>query len=143
MNSKYIKRFDKIMHVASRHVKEFKADIEALFPKGITSTELSIIKCVSTQPDIIIKEISESLSLPGSTLTSAIDRLEERQLIKRVMSKRNKRSFGLELTPEGIEINKIHEKAEKVIWNKILGALNSDEEREVFLTLLETISKEL
>jgi DNA-binding MarR family transcriptional regulator len=79
--------------------------------------------------------------LPGSTLTSVIDRLEQRGLINRVVSKRNRRSYALELTQEDIRISALHEAAEKILWGKLLGSLSDDNERDTFIGLMERISK--
>jgi DNA-binding MarR family transcriptional regulator len=133
---------DKAMHNLYKHYKNYKSDMESLFPEGITSTELDIIKIVFSQPEIIIKEVGEYLGLAGSTLTSAIDRLEQKKLLKRVVSARNRRSFGLELTQEGIQINTIHQDAERQIWRRILGKFDTDQERQLFLKLLDIISQE-
>lgn len=141
VNPEQIVKLDEIMHTIQKRYKNYQTDIEALFPEGITSTELSIIKIVNSKPEIIIKEVSEYLDLAGSTLTSAIDRLEKRKLMRRVVSTRNRRSFGLELTEEGIRINTLHEAAERQIWSRILGKLENEQERETFLRLLEAISE--
>ncbi len=141
VNPEQIVKLDEIMHTIQKRYKNYQTDIEALFPEGITSTELSIIKIVNSRPEIIIKEVSEYLDLAGSTLTSAIDRLEKRKLMRRVVSTRNRRSFGLELTEEGIRINTLHEAAERQIWSRILGKLENEQERETFLRLLEAISE--
>lgn len=133
-------QMDQIMHDLLRRYKNIQSDIESLFPEGMTSLELSIIKAVNANPEIIIKEISEYLALPGSTLTSAIDRLEQKNLIRRVVSKRNKRSLGLELTKDGARINAIHENAEQQIWRRILAKFQTNDEREAFLKLLKVIS---
>lgn len=143
INQEYINQLDDIMHRALKHYKDYQTDMSALYPESITSTELSIIKIVNIKPDIIIKEVSESLSVPGSTLTSAIDRLEQKKLIKRIISKKNRHSFGLELTEEGKKLNAEHEDAEKQVWYKLLSLLDNDKERESLIYLLSSIVNKL
>ena len=46
-----------------------------------------------------------------STLTGVIDRLERRGLARRAVNARDRRSFVLELTPEGVEAAKTVEEA--------------------------------
>lgn len=135
----HIERFDEIIHAILKHYKDYTDEICALYPQGITSTELSIIKVVCSKPEIILKEVSESLAVPGSTLTSAIDRLEHKNLLERVISRKNRHSFGLKLTDDGIKLNALHEEAERRIWRRILSQLTSDEERESLITLLGKI----
>jgi len=133
----------KSMYNIYKQYKNYQSDAESLFPEGITSTELSIIQIVNERPEIIIKEVSEYLELPGSTLTSAIDRLEQKKLIRRIVSQRNRRSLGLELTDAGREINVIHEKAEQKIGRRILSRFDNSEDRETFLRLLGVLATEI
>lgn len=143
INNEQYERFDVAMHVIFKSLRKLQGDIYTMFPKGITSAELSVLKVIVKYPDAILKEIGEYLDIPGSTLTSVIDRLEERALIKRVVSKRNRRSYALELTDEGISISKQHEEAEKIVWKKFLASLSDEDEREILIKLLEKISKEM
>lgn len=55
--------------------------------------------------------------------------------------KKDRRSFGLELTEEGLRLHLKHEEAEQLIWEKILSSLSNDEERESFLFFLQRIIK--
>ena len=61
--------------------------------EGITPLELHILKLVAERPDTILIEIRKLLGIPHSTLTSAIDRLERRSLLRRAVSHR-RRSGG-------------------------------------------------
>lgn len=143
IKQEYIDQLVDLVHTALKHYKKYKTDLSALYPQGITSTELSVIKIVHEKPDIILKEVSKSLEIPGSTLTSVIDRLEQKKLIIRTVSKKNRHSFGLELTEEGEKINAEHEKEEKQIWHKTLSLLDSDEDIESLVNLLTKIVNKL
>ncbi|MFT4005961.1 MAG: MarR family winged helix-turn-helix transcriptional regulator [Lacrimispora sp.] len=143
IKQKYVDQLDCLMHEILKHYKDYQTCMCALYPQGITSTELSVIKIVHLKPDIVIKEVSEHLSIPGSTLTSVIDRLEQKKLIIRTVSKRNRHSFGMELTEEGIKLNAEHENAERQIWCKVLSLLDSDHDREMLIQLLTTMVNKL
>lgn len=142
IKKEHIKKLDILIHSAYKHLKHSQINLESQLLQGITSTELSVLSIVDEKPDIILKEISERLDLPASTLTSAVDRLEQRNLIKRTISKKDRRSFGLELTETGLRLHLEHEESEQLVWEKILGSLSNDEERESFLFFLEKIIKE-
>lgn len=129
------------MHKIYIRLRQLHGDIDTMFPGGITSSELSVLKVASKYHDAVLKEISKYLDLPGSTLTSIVDRLEKRNLVKRVISKKNRRSYVLELTQEGIKISELHESAEEQLWEKVLGALDADSERDTLINLLDKISK--
>ncbi|SKC80951.1 MarR family winged helix-turn-helix transcriptional regulator [Maledivibacter halophilus] len=110
--------------------------------KGVTTIEISILEIIHKNPDIILREIVNILGIPNSTLTNAINRLEKRNLVNRTISKRDKRSFGLELTQEGKLAQKEHKNGEKLLWQKLLNPLEK-EERTVFLRCLRKIANNL
>lgn len=116
-------------------------DIEAKYPniQGLSTNELSIIRIISEREEVIIKDILEALDIPKSTLTSIIDRLENRNLISRAISKRDRRSYKLELTEDGKIAQNEHIKFEKEVYGKIMISLDTYEEREDFLRLIRKI----
>ncbi|AZV56489.1 MarR family winged helix-turn-helix transcriptional regulator [Clostridium sp. AWRP] len=134
-------KFDTIMHKIYKRLVQLHGDIDTMFPNGITSSELSVLKVANKYPDAVLKEISKYLDLPGSTLTSIVDRLEKRNLVKRVISKKNRRSYVLELTKEGIKISDLHETCEQELWKRVLGSLSENSERDTLINLLDKIYK--
>ncbi len=92
---------------------------------------------------LILKEIREELGIPQSTLTSAIDRLENRGLVRRMISDRDRRSFVPEVTGAGRRVQKKHDRIDEEVAAKLLGLLDTEEEREAFLQMLTKISKKL
>ena len=111
--------------------------------KKITPVELHVLKLVCERPDLILKEIREELGIPQSTLTSAIDRLEKRGLVRRVISDRDRRSFVPEVTAAGRRVQKEHDRIDEQVAARLLDLLDTEEEREAFLRMLTKISKKL
>lgn len=116
-------------------------------PKGASSIlrELSpvaigVICLVARKPDIILREISSELALPKTTLTSLIDRMEQRGFLHRTINPRDRRSYGLELTELGRQVQQEQAAYERRVCERILGALDIDDEREQFLGLLRKIA---
>lgn len=105
--------------------------------EGATALELNILKIVQKNPDIILREIGGLLKIPSSTLTSAVNRLEKRKLIKRIISERDLRSFGLELTSEGKQALDEHRKQEEMLINSMLSVFEDSKEREDFIMLFK------
>ncbi|EMS73396.1 MarR family winged helix-turn-helix transcriptional regulator [Ruminiclostridium cellobioparum] len=141
IKKEHIKMLDSLMHLFYKRMNNFNVEINSTYFQGVTSIEISILGIVGESPDVILKEIGEQLQVPASTLTNAVDRLENRNLLMRSISKRDRRSFGLILTDEGRKLYQEHEKAEQITWNKILGTLESDEEVELFLSLMKKIAE--
>lgn len=116
-------------------------DIEAKYTriKGLSDNEISIIRIISEKEEVIIRDIIEILNIPKSTLTNMIDRLEKRNLIRRSISKRDRRSYKLELTEEGKKAQEEHIKFEEEIYGKIIISLDTYEERENLLNIMRKI----
>ncbi len=110
---------------------------------GLSSIEVSVLSIIEKNPDVILKDIIKILGIPGSTLTNAIDRLEKRGLIKRVISKRDRRSFGLELTEDGHLAQNEHKNSEEILWHKILSSYNTVNERKELIRLLGKLADNL
>jgi DNA-binding MarR family transcriptional regulator len=107
--------------------------------KELTTVDLIILTEIAQKPDIILKEIRAVTQLPNSTLTSVIDRLERRGLLKRVITERDRRSYGLMLTADGQRVYQAHFEFENHLFTAILQCLDSDAERALFLRLLGKI----
>lgn len=132
-----IERFHTIYH---RMVKQSLT--ESSYPnelKPLGTIDISVINLIATAPGIIVKEIAGKLNIPNSTLTSSLNRLEKQGLANRVISPRDRRSFGLELTEKGWKIQNIHLNFETSYFESILKKLDGDEERDTFLHLLDKI----
>lgn len=99
--------------------------------QGLSTVEISVLVIASRKPDVILKEILGILEIPASTLTSAVDRLERRGLLRRVISPRDRRSYGLELTDAGLQAQEEHGKAEEVVLRRVLGAYTPEERSEL------------
>ena len=138
-STKHIEEFSELWHLMMK--KSNFSKIEEQFPRinGLTTIEISIISIVSKNPDVILGEIVSSLDIPKSTLTNAIDRLEKRNYINRIISKRDRRSYGLELTEEGHIAQREHIDFEYTVYGRLLNALDTDEEKQELFKLLRKI----
>ncbi|OOM82293.1 HTH-type transcriptional regulator MhqR [Clostridium puniceum] len=116
-------------------------DIESRYSniQGLSTNELAIIRIISEKDEVIIKDILEALNIPKSTLTSIIDKLEKRNFVIRAISKRDRRSYKLELTEKGKVAQDEHIKFEEEVYGNIIISLDTYEEREDFLKLLRKI----
>lgn len=108
--------------------------------KGMTQLDLHILKMIAERPNIILKDICDRLHIPNSTLTSAINRLEERGLLKRLISQRDRRSYGLELTDKGWTIKREHDRVDRLIAEQVFAALEDESEAQTLVRLLEKVS---
>lgn len=142
-HTNHIELLSKLWHrlVKLTQYQEMEWEFERI--KDLSPLEIGIISLVSRRPDIIFREICEEFCLPKSTLTNVIDRLERRRYLKRTISQRDRRTFGLELSEEGALAQKEHLEYEKKIYSKIINALESEEDKLMLLSLVGKIVENL
>ena len=139
-NDKQIEELSSLWHAILNGSKYRQIEEKYKRLNELTTIEIGIIKIISQKEDVMIKEICFILQIPKSTLTNAINRLEKRNYIKRVISKKDRRSFGLELTESGKLVQQEHIDFEKYIYGQFLNSLDTYEEREELLKLLGKIA---
>src|SRR5690349_16340004 len=66
--------------------------------------DLGVLSFAELKAEHTIGEIREFLEVPQGTLTSVINRLEKRGLLRRATNPKDKRSYRIELTAEGVEV---------------------------------------
>lgn len=68
---------------------------------GITGPQLLVLQELKADPGITAKRVSDLVNLSQATVTSILDRLENKQLISRVRSESDRRRIALYLTETG------------------------------------------
>jgi len=102
---------------------------------GIGYLDLHAMAFIEEQPDHTLAAIRDYLQVPQSTLTSIIDRLEQRGLVRREVHPTDRRSYRIELTGRGLDVQREHHRVERLIMRKILDALASPADRARFVAL--------
>ena len=83
-----------------RVVDHLSAELREL---GLTPGEVNALAHLRSEAPRSVAELQTLTGQRPSTLTGVIDRLERRELVRRAVNARDRRSFVLELTPEGIQ----------------------------------------
>lgn len=68
---------------------------------GLTIPQVMVLRAIETLGDVTVKRISNDVSLSQATVTTILNRLEERQLVERVRSTVDKRVVNARLTEKG------------------------------------------
>jgi len=68
---------------------------------GVTGPQLLVLQELARKKGVTAKDVSGELSLSQATVTSILDRLEGRGLVKRIRSSIDRRRVALFLTPQG------------------------------------------
>mgnify|MGYP000412476804 CR=1 FL=1 len=116
----------------------FKAE---LAPYGITPGQYGVLKCLWDENGQTVKQLAERLYLDSSTITGLLDRMEQKNLVKRLPSPHDRRALSVVLTEEGQKledpVNQAIEKANK----RVLQSLSKEDAENLRLFLLEISSK--
>ncbi len=68
---------------------------------GLTSAQFDIVATLGNTPGMSFRELGEKTLITKGTLTGVVDRLAEKQLVRRIASPSDGRSQIVQLTPEG------------------------------------------
>ena len=68
---------------------------------GLTIPQVMVLRAIKTLGDVTVKRISDDVSLSQATVTTILNRLEERKLVERVRSNSDRRIVNARLTEEG------------------------------------------
>ncbi|PET14016.1 MarR family winged helix-turn-helix transcriptional regulator [Bacillus thuringiensis] len=73
---------------------------------GLTVQQMGILNTIYALPNVTLKEISERLSVPKSTVSVNVDELVSLQFIERKQSDEDRREIKLKVTNQGQEASK-------------------------------------
>lgn len=73
---------------------------------GLTLQQMGILNIISAFPEITLKDITDKLSLPKSTVSVNVDSLVNLGLVDRKINEENRREIHLTSTSEGKELSK-------------------------------------
>ncbi|MCV6597986.1 MAG: MarR family transcriptional regulator [Mangrovicoccus sp.] len=104
--------------------------------------ELQAIRYVSHHSGCKLSDLATSLGVVPTTASSIIDRLEDRDLIRRERSPTNRRAISLFLTKAGIETFALLEAEELATMDVMLDALDPAE-RDGFVAQIAQIAQSL
>jgi len=68
---------------------------------GLTIPQIMVLRSIEELGDVTVRRISDSVSLSQATVTTILNRLEDRKLVERVRAQKDKRIVNARLTVEG------------------------------------------
>ena len=71
---------------------------------GLTTPQIMILRAIKTLGDVTVKRVSQDVSLSQATVTTILNRLEERKLVERVRCARDRRIVNARLTEKGQQV---------------------------------------
>jgi DNA-binding MarR family transcriptional regulator len=103
---------------------------------GVTPVQYCVLRVLQKHPGIDQVTLAKLCALDTSTAADLAVRLEERELVRRMMPMKSRRFRLLHLTPDGTALLKKLVPSSSLLARRLLQALNK-EEQKVFLHLLK------
>jgi MarR family 2-MHQ and catechol resistance regulon transcriptional repressor len=126
----------RLLLVLARAYSSIVSYIEHSFgERGFCLTDFMILEALLNKGPLTISAIGEKILLASASMTSAIDRLEQRDMVRRTANAEDRRVRLIELTPEGrVFITRLY--ADHVDDLEAIAAdLSADERRALYTGL--------
>jgi DNA-binding MarR family transcriptional regulator len=122
-----------IRRLHQQSIQIFQAQTQAA-GLDLTSVQFAALDAIAQQPGTDQATLAEAISFDRATIGGVIDRLELKGLVKRAVSKDDRRARVLHLTPEGAQLLARSGPVVEALQAQILAPLSSAE-RKNFLAL--------
>ena len=99
-----------------------------------TNNDIRVLELVERRRELTMKDLSETLSLPMSTLTGIADKLVRKKYIERIRIDEDRRVVLVKITSLGRETISLRKNAHCSVSEQLLKSL-TDEEQKEFLRL--------
>lgn len=138
---------DKPFHYLSmsNHMMIQKHLMEYLKDSGLTLGQPKVLDYLKIYDGASQKEIAAACHIEAGSLTSILNRMEEKGIIERRMLNGNRRTYYIFLTKSGKKLQKLVEqgfsKIEKEVWDGI-SDIERDAFMKTFLKINENLSKQ-
>lgn len=119
-----------------------KALLERLRDTGLTIGQPKILDYLKDHDGSSQKDIAKACFLEAGSLTTILNKMEEKGLIERRILNGNRRSFHIFMTDEGRQKMQLVDSSFSEIEKKALSDV-SDEELETFMSVYKKIYKNL
>lgn len=110
---------------------------------GINFSECEFLIKIPDSDEIIQRELAESLICDNAIVTRSLQKLEKKELIKRINSTEDKRAILVSLTDRGRDIKKIGLEKRRFWKNSIMEDVPEEEKQLVFQFFKAMVNKAL
>lgn len=98
---------------------------------NVTPVQYAVLKCLWDEDMLSPKQISQEISLDASTVTGILDRLENKNLIRRTPSSTDRRTLIIALTDKGRALQADIDRVILEANRDVLADLSSDEQEKL------------
>ena len=124
------------------HMTVQKKLMEQLKDTGLTLGQPKVLDYLKDHDGVSQKEIAAGCLIEAGSLTSILNRMEEKDLIERKILNGNRRTFHIFMTESGKKNQKLVEEAFEKIEKTALNGI-SEEEQKLFMEIFYRIYRNL
>ena len=136
MNGQFLKRCCLLVELKRKKL------MEQLKDTGLTLGQPKVLDYLKDHDGVSQKEIAAGCLIEAGSLTSILNRMEEKDLIERKILNGNRRTFHIFMTESGKKNQKLVEEAFKKIEKTALNGI-SEEEQKQFMDIFCRIYRNL
>ena len=122
---------ESLVHMAENLPLFAKLSFKNSLLRDLTMTELHTITLIGTLGAPRMSELAEKGHVTQGTMTGMINKLVQKDYVKRMRGATDRRVVRVELTARGRKIDKLHQEHHMNLIEKISGALTRAEQRQM------------
>lgn len=103
--------------------------------QDISKQDLLLVEFVGEGDQVIMRDIAEFLQAPFSTATGIVDKLVQKEYLRRYYSEEDRRTVLVGLTKKGDDLKALFCRMKKEM-STMIGAILSDKEKDQLLSIL-------
>lgn len=142
MNSSGVYIGQKIVHLFRQIDRKIGKSVAQYGITGIQAKIINFLFIESSKRDIFQKDIEERFNIRRSSVTSVLNLMEKNGYIERVCDSSDARYKKIILKEKGLELSSIVTQLIEEVENSLSEAL-TDEEHDIFINLINKLSKEI
>ena len=109
--------------------------------KGMTLPQMHTLEVLGIHGSMRMKELAEAMGITTGTLTVLVDRLEDKDCVRRIPHDTDRRSINVELTDPGCKLFQEHDRLHHRLTEELVAAC-SPEDREALLRCLTSMNSQ-
>ena len=106
---------------------------------GLTQAQYGVLKVLHSAPDIDQSTLARALAFDKVTVLRVLRGLEERGLVKRVVSASSRRQMAVRLTPQGQRLLKKTEQPVRLAYQQLMAPLSAEQSQQL-IDLLQRLT---
>jgi len=130
------------IHALILQHRSLEASVAADPNNELSRHEFLAIEVLGESGPSIMRSLAEKLHLAVNTVTTLVDNLERKHLVKRERDENDRRLVWVHLTREGERVAEFNLEERLRFCRSLLESLNEDEQ-EIYLVLMRKITREM